>query len=48
MDCSFTSDGKFFVFSTATGKTIRAGFPNKAAALAWMAIAAKKAQPIPV
>lgn len=42
MDCSFTREGSWFVFDTATGKTLKAGFKTKNAAVAWMAIAAKK------
>ena len=37
MDCSFQPSGKWFVFSTATGETLKAGLPNKASALVWMA-----------
>jgi len=35
-DISFTPDGSWFVFSTRTGKTIKAGFRSKQIAMAWL------------
>lgn len=36
MDCSFTPAGDWFVFGS-DGRTLKRGFPSKAAAVAWIA-----------
>jgi hypothetical protein len=37
MNCSFQPSGKWFIFDTSTGETLKKDLPTKASALVWMA-----------